>query len=121
RNVTGVQTCALPISESGREQLGEPLQVQRPTSVGAHRVALALPALAVPIELAVLQLDPRPLGALGDEAHLDLTGLLEIGLDLPLRVDVPAEHDTVRRLVGEHSGPSALAPVDPPVVDVAAH
>jgi hypothetical protein len=47
-------------------------------------------------------------------------GSLGIGLDLPLRADVPAEHDTVRRLVGKDARPPALAAVDPSVVDVAA-
>jgi hypothetical protein len=40
-----------------------------------------------------------------------------IGLDLPLRRDVPAEHDAVRRLVDEHARPLAFAPVDAAVVD----
>ena len=36
------------------------------------------------------------------------------------RADVPAEHDPVRRFVGEHPRPAALAAVDGAVVDVAA-
>ena len=83
-------------------------------------VADGLPAGAVAVEVAVLELDPRPLRRLGDEPHLDLAGLLEVGLDLPLRADVPAEHDPVRWLVGEHARPPAFAAVDAAVVDVPA-
>src|SRR5687767_8647944 len=72
-------------------------------------------------EMAVFDLDPCPLVTLGDEADLDLAGLLEIRLDLPLRADVPADHDSVGRVVGENARPTALAPVDAPVVHVTAH
>jgi hypothetical protein len=43
----------------------------------------------VTIEVAVLQLDARPLGRLGDEPRLDLARLVEIGLDLPLWAEIP--------------------------------
>ena len=69
----------------------------------------------------MLELDARTVRGLGDEAHLDFAGLVAIGLDLPLRADVPAEHDPVRRLVCEHPRPAALAAVDAAVVDVPAH
>jgi hypothetical protein len=68
----------------------------------------------------VLELDARPLRRLGEEAHLDLARLLEVGLELPLWADVPADHDPMRRLVGEHARPAALAPVHAPVLEVAA-
>ena len=42
------------------------------------------------------------------------------GLDLPSRTDVPTDHHAVRRLVGEHTRPPALAAVHAPVVDVSA-
>src|SRR5919106_665063 len=67
------------------------------------------------------ELEARAVGCLRDEAHLDLAGLVEIGLDLPLWADVPAEHDPVGRLVCEHASPAALAAVDATVIDVAAH
>ena len=68
----------------------------------------------------MLELHARAVGRLGDEAHLDLAGAVEIGLDLPLQVDVPAEHDALGRLVGQHARPAALAAVADDVVDVAA-
>src|SRR5215207_9038398 len=109
-------------SETSRERsvleaLGESLQVERPAALGVDRAALALPALAVAVEVAVLEFDTCALRGLGDEANLHLARLLEVGLDLPLRGDVPAEHDPVRRLIGEHARPLALAAVDAAVVD----
>src|SRR5262245_23461156 len=106
---------------STRHSLGEPLQVERPAFVARHTGAHAFPAFAVALEVAVLELDPSAVRCLGDEAHLDLARLGEVGLDLPLRADVPTEHDSVRRLVGEHARPAALAAVDAAVVEVAAH
>src|SRR5258708_33409317 len=67
----------------------------------------------------MLELDPRAVWRLGDESHIDLAGFLKSGLDLPLRADVPADQDSVRRLVREHPSPVALAAVDASVVDVA--
>jgi len=49
--------------------------------------------------------------------ELDLARLVQIALELPLRADVPAEHDPIRRLVGEHPPPLAFSPVDPAIVD----
>ena len=43
-------------------------------------VAHVLPTLAVPLEVAMLELDPSTLRRLGEEAHLDLAGLREISL-----------------------------------------
>src|SRR4051794_26976481 len=83
------------------DQFGVALQVQRPAVARADAVARAFPAGAMAVEVAMLELDPRPLGRLGDEADLDLAGLVRIGLDLPPRADVPAEHETIRRLEGE--------------------
>src|SRR2546423_9007072 len=100
--------------------VGEQPQPTGPAAGRADGVADLLPALAVPIEVAVLELDARAIGALADEAHLDLARLLEIGLELPLRADVPADDEAVGRLVGEHARPAALAAVDAAVVDVAA-
>jgi hypothetical protein len=74
----------------------------------------------VPVEVAVLELDPGAVGALGAEPHLDLAGLLRVALDLPLRADVPAEDDPVGRLVGQDPRPAAFAAVDAAVDDVPA-
>jgi hypothetical protein len=97
------------------------VQVERPALVVANAVADRLPTGAVTVEVAVLELEAGALGGLGDEPHLHFTGVGFVGLDLPGGADVPAEHDPVRRLVGEHTGPVALAAVLGAVVDVAAH
>src|SRR5262245_9307714 len=82
--------------------------------------SLRLPALTVTVEIAVLELDTRPLGTLGDEANLDLAGAFGIGLDLPLWADVPTDHDSMRRFIGEDTRPTALAAVDAAIIDMAA-
>ncbi len=94
-------------------------QVERPALVLPDAIAKRLPARSVAIKMAVLELQTRPLRCLGDEADLDLTGAGFVRLELPVRADVPAEHDPVRWFVGEDAGPSALAPIRGAVVDVA--
>src|SRR5207244_11447845 len=86
----------------------------------ADRGAHPRPAVAVALEVAVRELDAGPVGRLRDEADLYLARLLGVGLDLPVEVDVPAEDEPVRRLVGEHARPLALAAVDATVVDAPA-
>ena len=73
------------------------------------------------IEVAMLDLDARAFGGLGGEPDLDLAGLVGIGLDLPARVDVPADHHPVGRLAGQDASPVALAAVDAAIVDLAPH
>jgi hypothetical protein len=87
----------------------------------SDRLGHAFPARAVVIEVAVLKLHPCPAGGLRNEPDLYLTRLLGVGLDAPLEVDIPRERDPLRRVVRQHPGPTALAAVDPDVVDVAAH
>jgi hypothetical protein len=70
--------------------------------------------------MAVLELDTGAIGSLRDEADLDLAGLPEVRLELPVRADVPADDDAVRRLVGEDARPVALAAVDPAIEEVPA-
>src|SRR5438046_7043824 len=94
------------------EQGGVPVEVQRPSLVVGDAVADGLPAGAVPVEVAVLQLDPGTVRGLGDEGDLDLAGEVRLGLDLPLRADVPTEHDPVRWLVRKDARPAALAAID---------
>ena len=86
----------------------------------AHRPVHLLPPVAVAVDVPVLELDPGPVGRLGDEPDLDLAGPVGIRLDLPLEGDVPREDDPVRRLVGQHPRPPALAAVGVEVDDVAA-
>src|SRR3954454_10562250 len=72
-------------SRGSPQVVGEALQAAAPAARRAHGVAHALPAAAVPVDVAVLELHARALGALGDEADLDLTGLGRIRLGLPVR------------------------------------
>src|SRR5436190_18264840 len=53
-----------------RQQVGVAPQVKRPAVAAGNAVADALPALAVAVEVAVLEFDAGALGRLGDEAHL---------------------------------------------------
>lgn len=72
------------------------------------------------MKVAMLEHDASPVVGLGDEPDLDLAGVVAVGLELPLRADVPGEYDPVGRLVGQDASPAAFAPIDPAVVDVAA-
>src|ERR1700733_8660637 len=94
------------------EQGGVPGQVERPSLVVIDAVADRLPARTVPVEVAVLQFDPGPVRPLGHEPDLDLAGQLRVGLDLPLRADVPAEYHPGWRLVGQDPRPPAFAALD---------
>src|SRR6478735_3580803 len=102
------------------DQCGVAGQVERPSLVARDTVADSFPAGTVPLEFAVLQLDPGPPGSLGHEPNLDLAGAVRVRLELPPWADVPTEHHAVGRLVGEHTRPTALGPVDSAVVYVAA-
>jgi hypothetical protein len=116
-----VAVTRVPQTGSVLEQVAKPLQVERPATIAADGLALRLPTLAVALKMAVFELDACPLGALGDESDLDLAGSLEIRLDLPLWADIPTDHDSLRRLVGENTRPAALAPIHAAVIDVTAH
>src|SRR5450755_1490145 len=102
------------------EQGGVPGQVERPSLAAVHAITDRLPAGTVPVEMAVLQFDPGAVRSLGHEPDLDLAGQLRVGLDLPLRADVPAEHHPGWRLVGQDPRPPAFAAVDGAVVDTSA-
>src|ERR1051326_2066486 len=98
--VTGCRTW-IPLNAcrcggSGRLGLGaEALQQAGPAAVDvlSHLVAALGAEL---LELAVLELDPRRVGTVGDEADLDLGA--DRRVRLPLAVDVPAHHEALRRL-----------------------
>ena len=102
------------------EQGGVPGQVERPSLVAVDAVADRRPAGTVPVEVAVFQFDPGAVRSLGHEPDLDLAGQLRVGLDLPLRADVPAEYHAGWWLVGQDPRPPAFAAVDGAVVDVSA-
>src|SRR5207237_2629115 len=94
-----LQPALAPPSAPGA--LGEALEADLPTLGRADCVAHLLPALAVAVEVAVLELDARSARDFGHEAHLDLAGALRIGLELPLQADVPADDEAVGRFVHE--------------------
>jgi hypothetical protein len=56
------------------------VQVERPTVFAVDPFLDGLPARPVPVDVALLKLDPRPIGALGHEADLDLAGVLGLVL-----------------------------------------
>jgi hypothetical protein len=74
----------------------------------------------VPVDVAVLELHPGALRGLGDEPDLDLAGVVGVRHELPVRADVPAEHEPGGGLVGQHPRPAALAAVLRDVDDVPA-
>src|SRR5262249_34115730 len=98
------------------EQLRVAAQVKGPALIALHSVSNRLPAGAVAVQVAVLQFDDGAVRALGDEADLNLAGLVGIGFDLPGSTDVPADHHPVGRFVGEDARPAALTAVDSAVV-----
>src|SRR5258708_37679904 len=83
---------------------GEPLQVAPPSPTLADAVVNRL-AAAEPVEEPVLQLHEGPLWPVRGEPHLDLAGVRGIRVVLPLAVDLPGDHQSVRRLP-----PHATAP-----------
>src|SRR5580693_178373 len=88
RRVSGAVGDLLP-----GEPLRERTQPDLPAPVRADRVAHRLPAVAVAVDVTVLELDPRTRRAVGDEPDLYLTRPGRVGLDLPLHRDVPTEDD----------------------------
>src|SRR5262249_13452534 len=79
-----------PASTALSEQGGGPLEVERPALVALDAGVDAFPAGTVAVEVAVLELDPRPVRAVGGEADLHLARLVRIRLELPGGTDVPA-------------------------------
>src|SRR5262249_8720688 len=100
--------------------LGERAQAVLPAALRPDGVPHPLPALAVSVEVAVLELDAGPLRRLRDEAELDLARPRRVLLRLPVGVDVPAEDDSRRAVENEDSRPAGDAPVDGTLVDEAA-
>src|SRR5215207_7599429 len=92
------------------------VEVDRPSLVDAG--ADALPARAMPVEVAVLELDACAVSRLGGEADLDFAGVVGVRFELPGGPDVPAEHDACRRFISEDPRPVALRAVLGAVVDV---
>src|ERR1700730_1481466 len=102
------------------QQRGVAVQVKRPALGPVYAVGNCLPSGAVPVDMAVLQFDPGAGRRLGVEPDLDLAGLGVVGLDGPLRADVPAEYHPVWRVESQDARPAALAAVGCPVHDAAA-
>ena len=94
-------------------------QVERPSGVTIDTLAKRLPAWSVAIEVAVFELQARPLRRLGDKPDFDLAGVTLVCLELPLRADIPAEDDPIGWFIGQDASLSALAPVGGAVIDVA--
>src|SRR6266511_5998208 len=95
-----------------RGRLGEELQEAGPAAAldGDHVVDRL--AADEPVEEPVFQLDRGLPGSVGGEPHLDLAGVVGIGVVLPLAIDLPGDDQPVRWLPGQHPAPVALAAVD---------
>jgi hypothetical protein len=76
---------------------------------GEVKIPAISAARAVGLELAVLQVDPRA-RAVGHEEDLDFR--LDCWVELPLRADLPGEHQPLRRLPQENAAPIAFTAVD---------
>src|ERR1700726_3807981 len=92
--IGGMSAALLP-------QRGVAVQVQRPALRPVYAVGDCFPSGPVPVEVPVLQLDPRARRRLGVEPHLDLAGASRVGLDRPPRADIPAEHPPLGRVKGQ--------------------
>src|SRR5262249_37645357 len=68
-------------------------------------------ATAVPLEVAVLQIDTGRAVADRREAHLDLARLREIGLILPVGRDLPREYESARRFPHDDRSPRTIGAV----------
>src|SRR5215208_2324655 len=92
------------------------LQVERPAVGRRDAVAQTLPAVTVAVEVAMLELDPRALGSLGDDAGPFALAAVRAAVVDPAagarledrRFDVDAEHVVLSRLdlvhlLGEHA------------------
>src|SRR5947209_5883504 len=79
-------------SGGAREVCAEELETAGPAARRADGVAHGLPAGPVTVEVPVLELNPSSRGALGGERDLDLARARRVGLEFPLRGDVPADH-----------------------------
>src|SRR5262249_49785443 len=106
-------------SVAGLGRLGELLQDRVPATAAADAVAQRL-TLDEPVEVPVLQLDCGLSGTRLAEPDLDLAGVRGIRVELPSPVDLPGDHQPVRRLPGHHPTPAALAAVDAALVPPAA-
>src|SRR5680860_860126 len=104
---------------SAGEEVGVPVEVVRPSLACADTVADAGPAVAVPVEVAVFDVDAGAVLGERGERDFDLAGLVLVSLDLPVGADVPAEHEPGMRFVGQHACPAAFAAVGAAVDDVA--
>ena len=57
------------------------------------------------LEVAMLELDQRGRVSHGDELHLDLAGLAEVGRELPIGLQSPGKNELVRRVPFEDAAP----------------
>src|SRR5262245_38466883 len=71
------------------EPIGEPPQTSRPSAVATDRLANLQPAIPMPLEVTMLEVDARAIRPFGREPHFDFACPRRILLDLPLRVDIP--------------------------------
>src|SRR3954453_10334093 len=91
-------------------RLGEHAEDAGPAAFGVEDLAHLVGAVAEPVEIPVLELEPRAVRAFGVEAGLDLC--VHVGVGREIGVDLPVEHDPVRRGPQEDAAP--FPPPPPP-------
>src|SRR5690606_9668583 len=82
----------------------EPVQDAAPPARAADRVVRRLRSNE-PLDVPMLELNDRVPRLALDEADLDFARPLGIGVELPLPVDLPHQHESVRRLPDENPTP----------------
>jgi hypothetical protein len=103
-----------------RDEVGVAIEVQGPSGVVVDTVADTFPTGPVPFDVAMFEFESGALRGLGDEPDFDFAGVVGVGLDLPVRADVPADYDAVWRLERQDASPPTFAAISATVVDVAA-
>src|SRR3954453_22395553 len=88
-------------------RLGEHAEDAGPATFGVEHLAHLVGAVAEPVEIPVLELEPGAVRAFGVEASLDLC--VDVGIGREIGVDLPVEHDPVGRVPHEHATPLLLA------------
>src|SRR5262249_24562332 len=120
--VAGAGTLILTGSGRGCD-LGVVVQNARPASGAGDAAVDSGGSRAVPVDVAVLELDPGLPVELFAEGDFELAGAGQVGVvdpRVPLGGDLPGDDDPARRVAGQHGAPLALAAVDAAFVVAAA-
>src|SRR5436190_1951557 len=87
------------------------LQQVAPAARAVHAGPDESGALAMPLEVAVLEIDAGHAAGLRGEPNLDLAGFGDVGFVLPPRIDLPGQDEAVRWLPRQHPAPVTLGTI----------